>query len=183
MDTKHTDWRPAVFLDRDGVLTEENGYICSLEDLHIFPYTRKCIQEIKKKGYYTIVITNQSGVARGFFTESTLIKMNDYLKKAIGVDAIYYCPHYVEGKVKKYAIECNCRKPKTGMIEMACREFHIDMENSYFVGDRASDIMTGQNMKIRTILLESGYGTENLESHIVPDYICKDLRNVIQIVQ
>lgn len=182
MGEKYVRKKPAVFLDRDGVLTEEKGYVCSLEELRIFPYAKECVQQIKAKGYYVIVITNQSGIARGFFTESMLLKMNDHLKRMIGADKVYYCPHYLTGKVRKYAIDCNCRKPKTGMIKAACKEFNIDIENSFLVGDRASDIMTGQNAGIRTILVESGYGTANLESNVIPDYIVNDLRNVIQIL-
>lgn len=174
--------KPAVFLDRDGVLTEERGYVCSMEELHIFPYAESCIRQIKAKGYWTIVITNQSGIARGFFTEGMLMEMNDYLKRMIGADAIYYCPHHWEGKIKKYAIDCNCRKPKTGMIEKACEEFNIDIENSFLAGDRASDIAAGQNAGIRTILLKSGYGTAGLEGNIIPDYIFSDLREVIQVL-
>jgi D,D-heptose 1,7-bisphosphate phosphatase len=182
MNQHYTKKKPAVFLDRDGVLTEENGYVCSIEEMRIFPYAKDCVRQIKKKGYYTIVITNQSGVARGLFTEEMLIEMNNYLQKKIGVDAIYYCPHYQKGKEEKYTMNCNCRKPKTGMIERACKEFDIDMEKSFFVGDRAGDIMAGRNAGIKTVLLESGYGTERLENNVIPDYIFDDLRKVIQIL-
>ncbi len=182
MNEKHTVRRPAIFLDRDGVLTEEKSYVCSCEEMRIFPYAEECIRKIKEKGYYAIVITNQSGVARGLFTENCLMKMNDYLKQVLNVDAIYYCPHHIEGRVKKYAIVCNCRKPGTGMIERACRDFNIDMEKSFLAGDRASDIKAGKNAGIRTVLLESGYGTAGLESNVVPDYICYDLRDMIKIL-
>lgn len=174
--------KPAVFLDRDGVLTEENGYIKSVENLKLFPYTAECIRQIHEKGYYAIVITNQSGVARGLFTEEELWKMNDYLRKQTNVDAIFYCPHHPEGKIEKYRKLCNCRKPGTGMFEAACREFEIDMQNSYMVGDRASDIAAGQNAGVKTILLESGYGTAGLESAVTPDYIMKDLRDVLAVL-
>ena len=167
--------KPAVFLDRDGVLTEEKSYIASIEELSIFSYTAECIKAIHQKGYYAIVITNQSGVARGLFSEKTLKEMNDFLMQQIGVDAIYYCPHHPEGT-------CQCRKPGTGMLEAACQEFDIDMSKSYMVGDRASDILTGQNAGIKTILLESGYGTARLEQDVTPDYIMKDLRDVLTIL-
>ena len=167
--------KPAVFLDRDGVLTEEKSYIASIEELSIFSYTAECIKAIHQKGYYAIVITNQSGVARGLFSEKTLKEMNDFLMQQIGVDAIYYCPHHPEGA-------CQCRKPGTGMLEAACQEFDIDMSKSYMVGDRASDILTGQNAGIKTILLESGYGTARLEQDVTPDYIMKDLRDVLTIL-
>ncbi len=172
--------KPAVFLDRDGVLTEEKSYIASVESLSVFPYVKECIREMHIKGYLAIVITNQSGVARGLFTETELLQMNEYLMQQTGVDAIYYCPHYEQGSVTQYRKRCNCRKPKTGLIEKACEDFDIDRENSFMVGDRASDIIAGQKMKMKTILLESGYGTEQLEQEVTPDYILDDLRNVIE---
>lgn len=175
-------WRPAVFLDRDGVLSVEDGYISSVENLSIFPYTRECIRQIHNKGYYAIVITNQSGVARGLFTEEILQEMNDYLISQTGIDAVFYCPHHPEGKMKKYRKMCHCRKPRTGMLEAACQRFKINMEKSYMVGDRASDIEAGQKAGVRTILLESGYGTAELEYAIIPDYIFNDLRDVIKIL-
>ncbi len=175
--------KPTVFLDRDGVLTEEKGYIVSVENLNIFPYAKECIRQIHKKGYYAIVLTNQSGVARGLFDEDELLKMNSYLIQKTGVDAVYYCPHHPEGKVEKYKKECQCRKPEIGMLQMACQEFDIDMTNSYMVGDRAGDILAGQKAGVRTILLESGYGTAGLEKEIEPDYIFPDLRDIISVLR
>lgn len=174
--------KPAVFLDRDGVLTEERGYVASIEALRIFPYAAECVRQIHEKGYYAIVITNQSGVARGLFTEEQLLQMNAYLMRQTGVDAVYYCPHHPEGKVEKYRKVCQCRKPGIGMIQKACREFGIDLTGSYMVGDRAGDILAGQNAGVKTVLVESGYGTERLECAVLPDYIVRDLRDVIEIL-
>lgn len=175
--------KPAVFLDRDGVLTEEEGYICRKEDLRIFDYSAECVRKIKEMGYYAIVITNQSGVARGFFSEQALKEMNDLLFHELGVDAIYYCPHYMKGDVKKYAIRCNCRKPKTGLIKQACKDFEIDIKRSFVVGDRATDILLGIDLGIPTVLLESGYGTARLEQDVKADYILQDLRDFLEILE
>ena len=90
--------KAAVFLDRDGVLTEECGYVTSAENLYIFPYAEACVRQIHEKGYYAIVITNQSGVARGLFNEEELLRMNAYLMRQTGVDAVYYCPHHPKEK-------------------------------------------------------------------------------------
>lgn len=174
--------KPAVFLDRDGVLTEERGYIASVENLRIFPFAQTCVRQIHEKGYYAIVITNQSGVARGLFDEEDLLRMNAYLMQQTNVDGVYYCPHHPEGKVEKYRKVCQCRKPGIGMIQEACREFDIDLTDSYMVGDRAGDILAGQNAGVKTILVESGYGTEHLECDVLPDYIRRDLRDVIEIL-
>ena len=174
--------KPAVFLDRDGVLTEEKSYITSMEDLNIFSYVKDCINQIHKKGYYAIVVTNQSAVARGFIREELLWRMNRYLMDETSVDAVYYCPHFEKGIIEKYRQNCNCRKPKTGMIERACREYDIDLTKSYMVGDRAGDIMLGKNVGIKTVLLESGYGSKRLEGKVAPDYILEDLRDFIKIL-
>lgn len=174
--------KPAIFLDRDGVLTEEKSYVCSLEELSIFPYAKECIKRIKEKGYYAIVITNQSGIARGLFTEEILQEINMYLIEEINVDAIYYCPHHTNGKIEKYRKKCNCRKPEVGMLEKAQKDFQIDMEKSYLVGDRASDILTGKKAGLKTILLESGYGTKRLEQNVKADYTFNDLRDIILVL-
>lgn len=174
--------KPAVFLDRDGVLTEEKGYINSVNEMHIFSYVSKCVAKIKEKGYYTIVVTNQSGVARGLFTEDTLCEMNEYLIRMTGVDALYYCPHHPDGRILKYRKNCKCRKPETGLFIQACKDFNIDIMRSYMVGDRAGDILAGQRIGVKTILLESGYGTAGLEKDVSPDFIFSDLREILEIL-
>ena len=171
--------KPAIFLDRDGVLTVEKSYVRNKDELEIFPYAAECVSYMKQKGFYTIVITNQSGVARGFFTEKDLIEMNSFLQEKTGVDYILYCPHYEQGSVRKYAIKCKCRKPQAGMIMQACDIYDIDITKSYMVGDRASDILCGKKAGVQTVLLESGYGSKKLEIQITPDYIYKDLREFI----
>ncbi len=168
--------KPAIFLDRDGVLTVEKGYaISSIEEMEIFPYAQECVRRIREAGYLAIVVTNQSAVAKGLFPIEELLDMNRRLESEAGVDAIYYCPHHPEGKILKYTKVCNCRKPKTGMIDQALRDFDIDMASSYMVGDRACDIILGQNAGIKTVLLDSGYGSERLEEDCSPDFIMKDL--------
>lgn len=184
---EHTEhWmhcRPTVFLDRDGVLVEEKSYIASVEELKLFPYAEDCVRQIHQKGYYAIVVTNQSGIARGLFSEAALQEMNVYLQKMTGVDAVYYCPHHPDGKAGQYRKSCSCRKPGTGLLEQACKDFPIDITRSYMVGDRASDVMAGKKAGIRTVLLESGYGTKRLEADVKPDYILEDLRAVITLLK
>lgn len=182
---KREKLNPAVFLDRDGVLSVEKSYVCSVNELELFPYAEECVRTIHEKGYLAIVVTNQSGVARGYFTEEQLQEMNRYLMQETGVDAVYYCPHYEKGVISKYACQCTCRKPSAGMIRQACRDFDIDtadIEKSYMVGDRAGDILLGQNAGLTTVLLESGYGTKRLEENAAPDYICRDLTDFVKKV-
>lgn len=111
----------AVFLDRDGVLCEDTDYITSFEKLHIYPFAKKAVEQIHKKGYLAIVVTNQSGVARGYLAEEMLQKLNAYLQKETGVDAIYYCPHLPpeQEEIPPYRIHCTCRKPNAWMLQQA----------------------------------------------------------------
>lgn len=170
--------KPAFFLDRDGVLCREEGYITSTEKLHIFDYARDCISKIHKAGYLAVCITNQAAVAKGLLEEEELMRMNEYLKAQTGLDAIYYCPHHPNA-IGRYRLNCNCRKPETGMILRAGEEFGIDLSCSYMIGDRATDILCGQRAGMKTILLESGYGTGRLEQEVTADYVKEDLRQAI----
>lgn len=166
--------QPTIFLDRDGVLCTEKSYVTSVEELEIFPYTKRCIDLFHEKGYLAVCITNQSAVARGLMTEQTLRKMHAYLLQETGLDAVYYCPHHPQG-LGMYRKRCSCRKPGTGLLKQAQEHFKIDMSASYFVGDRAADIICGQRAGLRTVLLESGYGTRRLEQDVTPDAIFYDL--------
>lgn len=149
----------AVFLDRDGVLCKDTDYVTSLEKLEIFDYSKEAVSLIKDKGYLTIIITNQSAVARGMMTESELNIINEYIMRQTGVDAIYYCPHLPpeENEIQPYRINCNCRKPDTGLIEKAISQYKIDVRLSYMVGDRDTDIQTGKKAHLKTVYLESGH--------------------------
>lgn len=169
----------AVFLDRDGVLCVEKSYITSVEDLSIFPYAKYCIELLHQKKFLAICVTNQSAVARGMMTEKVLQELNQHLIEKIGLDAVYYCPHHPNG-IGKYKCKCSCRKPNTGMIERAIKEFEIDRNNSYIVGDRASDIICGQRSGLKTVLVESGYGLIRLEESVKADFVCSDLKEFIE---
>lgn len=171
--------KPAIFLDRDGVLSVEKSYITKVEELEIFPYTAQCIQEFKKLGYYAICISNQSAVGRGMMQMTDLQEINQFLKEQTNIDAIYCCPHYWKGNDPI----CNCRKPQSGLFMQSMREFSIDLKKSYMVGDRATDILAGQNIGVKTILLESGYGSKRLEADVTPDHIFQDLRDVVRILR
>lgn len=170
---------PVIFLDRDGVICRENKVITSPDRIEIFSYVKECISKIKKRGYKVIVITNQSGIARGIFKEEDLIKLNNQLEQELCIDHIYYCPHHVNSTIKKYAIKCKCRKPDIGLIEQACEEYNIDLAKSIMVGDRASDIELGHKIGCTTVLLNSGYGIDGLEYSIVYDYYFEDLRDFV----
>lgn len=163
--------KKAVFLDRDGVLCEDTDYITSFEKLHIYPFAKKAVEQIHKKGYLTIVVTNQSGVARGYLTEEMLQKLNAYLQKETGVDAIYYCPHLPpeQEEIPPYRIHCTCRKPNAGMLQQAAAEHHIDLKSSYMVGDRESDIQTGKAAGTKTVFVKGRKCSEH------PDFVVSNV--------
>lgn len=171
--------KPAVFLDRDGVVTVEKGYVTKIDELEIFPYTAECISKIHEAGYRAIIISNQSGVGRGYMSERTLKEMNQFILKTTGADDIYCCPHWYhpDAELSIYNFECNCRKPKTGMIERAVREHHLTLEHSYFIGDRETDMIVGKRMGLQTVFVRSGYPLEDCRE--VPDFVFEDLSEAV----
>jgi D-glycero-D-manno-heptose 1,7-bisphosphate phosphatase len=157
----------AVFLDRDGVINEEVGYLDSLENLKIISSAYEAIGRINESEMKAVVISNQAGVARGFFTEEfvNIVNLNiqDALnKRGAKIDKFYYCPHHsTEGK-GKYLKDCNCRKPRPGMLLRAAKELNIDLERSYFIGDRFLDMETAKKVGAKGILVKTGYGNDLL---------------------
>lgn len=153
----------AIFLDRDGTINEEMGYINHPDRFVVFPYVSESIRIFNDIGFKVIIVTNQSGVARGYFPESLVIELHKSLQsqmkeKGAKIDAIYYCPHHPEEGKGKYKNDCTCRKPKPGMILKAAKEHNLDLNNSYMVGDRYKDILFAQNMKIKSCFVLTGYG-------------------------
>ena len=155
--------RPAVFFDRDGVLNVDKGYINHKEDFQWIPGAPKAIKKLNDFGYLVFVITNQSGIARGYYPEESVIKLHEYMNEELSminarIDAFYYCPHHTEGKIKEYTIECNCRKPLPGMILQAFEEWEprIDKEKSFAVGDKERDLEAATAAGISSYLFEGG---------------------------
>lgn len=164
--------KKAVFLDRDGVLCEDTDYITSFEKLHIYSYAKEAVEQIHRKGYLAIVITNQSGVARGYLTEEMLFQLNSYLQKETGVDGVYYCPHLPpkQEEIPPYLVHCTCRKPDAGMLLQAAAEYGIDLSASYMVGDRESDIKAGKKAGTRTVFVK-GRECEEESDLVVKDVL------------
>lgn len=176
--------RPAVFLDRDGTINEEVGYIRDLEKLNLIPGAAEAIRGLNALGVPVFLATNQSGVARGYYPESWLGELHGRLTSLLEaegahLDALYYCPHLAEGSVPEFSIDCDCRKPMPGMLQQAAREHDIDLARSFMVGDKATDVEVGQQAGSKTILLTSGYGQRVLDGtyqhKVEPDYICDTL--------
>ncbi len=155
----------AVFLDRDGTLLEEGNYVDRLDRLVFFPYTVDAIRCLNEAGFAVVIVTNQSGVARGMYPESFVAEAHRFIDERLHaggarIDAYYYCPHHPEGTVAALRQECECRKPKPGQLLQAASELDLDLRRSFMVGDRWKDIEAGKAVGARTILVRTGYGRE-----------------------
>ncbi len=155
--------RPAVFLDRDGTLIEERGYLSKLEDIALFADTPAALRRLRDAGFALVVVTNQAGIARGYFDEAFVQKAHRYLgemlaAEGIVIDGYYYCPHHPDGLVPEYSRVCRCRKPAPGMVEHAARDLDLDIDRSFVVGDKWLDVELATNAGARGILVRTGYG-------------------------
>ena len=151
----------AVFFDRDGTLNEDVNYLHKIEDFRWCEGAIDAIRYCNEKGYLVIVVTNQSGVARGYFPEEDVRQLHTWMNRELmeqnaHIDAFYYCPHHPEGTVAEYAKLCACRKPATGLVDAACSSFRIDRARSFLVGDRESDLECAKNAGVRGILYRGG---------------------------
>ena len=154
----------AVFLDRDGTMIEDVGYLDRLQRLKLFPYTVDAMRLLNRAGFKIVVVTSQAGVANGVITEDFVSEAHEEIgrRAAAGgahIDAFYYCPHSPTAVVERYRTECDCRKPKPGMIHNAQRDLSLDLSQSFVVGDRWRDIEMGQAAGVTCVLVETGYGT------------------------
>jgi D-glycero-D-manno-heptose 1,7-bisphosphate phosphatase len=170
MTTGHVQ-RRAVFIDRDGTINEEVGYLDDPARLRLFPFAAEAIRLINRSGLLVIVVTNQSGVARGLFNEEILARIHermraDLLAGGALIDAIYYCPHHPEIGSPTYRRHCQCRKPQAGMLQRAANDFEIDLGRSYLIGDRLLDVATANAAGVIPILVETGDGRREWETAI-----------------
>lgn len=168
----------ACFLDRDGVLIKEVNYLSKPEQISFYSDTFSALRLLQKNGYKIFIITNQSGIARGYFPESTVKLIHNEINKqlqehGLTINGYYYCPHYPESNVKKYSKDCNCRKPKPGLILKAAKEHSIDLTKSFFIGDKPSDLYAAKNAGCFSILVETGYGKEHKQLAINEGFIVK----------
>jgi len=183
--------KAALFLDRDGTVNIEAGYIRELKNLNLIPGAAAVIREFNQHQVPVILATNQAGPARGYYPESWVDQLHERLIGLLKaedafLDAIYYCPHLAEGIVPEYSYACNCRKPGPGMLLQAAKEHDLDLSRSYMIGDKATDIDVGKNAGTKTILLTSGYGQDvldgNYQHRVRPDHIFASLAEAHQKV-
>jgi histidinol-phosphate phosphatase family protein len=176
--------RPAVFLDRDGTINEEASYITRPEQLKLLPGAAAAVRAMREAGYRIVVVTNQPVVARGDCSTADLLRIHDHMEMELSregafLDGIYYCPHHPDkgfaGERAELKMECECRKPRDGMIRRAARELNLDLAASWLIGDRTGDIQAARNCGIRSILLRTGMGGRDQRYAAAPDSILDDL--------
>lgn len=184
----------AVFMDRDGTITDEVGYVNHPSRLKLFDWTIPAIQQLNRAGLKAVVITNQAGVARGYFTEDLVQEVHALLREKLRgagahLDGIYYCPHHPSAGEPPYRQDCRCRKPRPGMLEQAARDLDIELASSYMVGDRYGDVELARRVGARAVFVKSGYGLgeftyQRQTWNQQPDYIAEDLLDAVRwIVQ
>ena len=180
MSAKHA----AVFMDRDGTINEEVGYLSRLDLLKLIPGTPEAIRLINEAGMITVVVTNQSGVARGYFSEDFVEtvhrRINEMLQEqGARIDRFYFCPHHPVYGNGPYKIACSCRKPESGLFLRASEELDIDLARSYVVGDMLKDIDAGKRVGARGVLVRTGYG-QNITQTDKPVYIAEDVLDAVK---
>ena len=161
---------PAVFLDRDGTICEEVGYVNHIDRIRLFPWAAEAIRKLNQADLPVIVVTNQSGVGRGLFTEDLVKQANMKIAVELAaqdarLEAFYYCPHHPNATIEEYRKECRCRKPATGMMEEAARRFGLDLNASYVVGDSYRDARLAFNSGAKSVMVMTGYGKGEYEHH------------------
>lgn len=178
----------AVFLDRDGVINEEVEYASDPKDLHIIHGAPQAIRRLNEKKIPVIVVTNQAGVARGYFSEAHVKVFHDALseelkKEGAHIDRFYYCPHHPTAGRGKYKIVCDCRKPMPGLLHQAAKDLSLNLKNCVMVGDKASDLAAGFTAGCKTILTLTGYGSKEISTwkeSFQPSFVAPDLPGAVK---
>ena len=177
--------RKTVFLDRDGTINVEKNYLYRPEEFEFIPKVPEAIVRLNNAGYQVIVVSNQAGVARGYYSEDDVIKLHQYVNEQLSkykahIDGFYYCPHHPDAGIGKYKMKWHCRKPETGLFEKACEDFDVDIEDSWMIGDNIGDIKAGNNFHLKTILVRTGYGSQlEKEGFLLFEYIADDLYDAV----
>lgn len=178
----------AIILDRDGILIKDNGFIHKIEDIELYPQVIEALQSVDKKTKL-IIITNQAGIAKGIFKEEEYKKVREHIhelfkQKGISITAEYFCPHHPQGTVAPYNKECSCRKPAPGLFQQAIKEHQLNPSKCWTIGDMRRDILAGQRVGMKGILVKTGFGGKGSSGdEVTPNYIAEDLYDAIKFIQ
>lgn len=159
----------AVFLDRDGTINVDKNYLYRIDEFEFLPGAVEALRLLQASGYLLIIITNQSGIARGYFTEDDYVKLTDFMRgelerRGVKLSAVYYCPHLPDGEVPEYRKVCRCRKPETGLFEQAVKDFDIDLSESFAVGDKPRDCAICEKTACRGFLIGGESSSTKVQS-------------------
>jgi D-glycero-D-manno-heptose 1,7-bisphosphate phosphatase len=177
----------AAFIDRDGVINEERGYVHRIEEFALLPGVPEALALLAGAGYKLVVVTNQAGVARGYYDEAAVDRLHAHMKALLAesgvvIDAIYYCPHHPDAAVPAYRAICECRKPADGMLRQAASDLQLDLSASVLVGDKVSDIEAGRAADVAlTVLVESGHAIDEQDKRKA-DRVTRDLYGAACII-
>lgn len=190
--TQPTFPRRAIFIDRDGTLNEEVGYVCSLDEFRLYDFAAESVRLINEAGWLAIVVTSQAGVARGMFSEEFLAEVHNGMtaqlaREGARLDAIYYCPHHPTDGELPYRQVCDCRKPKPGMLHRAAEDFNLDLTECVVIGDRFRDFAMAQAVGGSSVLVLTGYGKDEFEQDRTiwpqqPDCVAENLLEAVRWV-
>ncbi|MDQ3746550.1 MAG: HAD family hydrolase [Acidobacteriota bacterium] len=182
--------RRAVFIDRDGTISEEVGYVNHASRLRVFPFAAEAVRALNERGWLAVLVTNQAGVARGYFKEELIGEVHKLLADELArggarLDAIYYCPHHPSVGEPPYRLDCDCRKPRPGLIRRAAAELGVDLRKSWMVGDRYSDTELARNAGVRAAFVLTGYGRGEYEHQSrawkhQPDLVAQNLLEAVK---
>jgi D-glycero-D-manno-heptose 1,7-bisphosphate phosphatase len=186
--------RPAVFLDRDGVIVRDVDLLVRSDQIELLPGVAGALRRLREARLPVVIVTNQPAVARGLLTEPELAALEARIERQLrdtgaGVDAFYYCPHHPQATLPAYRLACECRKPRPGMLLQAARDLGLDLAASTMIGDRSSDVIAGRRAGCRTILVETGKHTappidspDNPVPSTPPDHVVRDLAAAVEVV-
>jgi D-glycero-D-manno-heptose 1,7-bisphosphate phosphatase len=182
--------RPAIFMDRDGTLSHEVGYVNHLSRFRLYSWTVDAVRLINRSGFLAVVVTNQAGVARGYFPESLVHDVHASLRASLAgggahLDAVYFCPHHPSVGEPPYRLDCDCRKPRPGLLRRAERELDVDLGHSWVIGDRLGDLKLAWSVGARGALVKTGYGLGEWERDVrnheqAPDLVAENLLEAVE---
>ena len=180
--------KKAIFLDRDGTLNIDHGYVHQIDDFEFIEGSIEALKKLQQMGYLLVLVTNQSGIARGYFSEQQFLQLTEWMDwsladRGVDLDGIYYCPHLPDAKIAEFKQDCDCRKPKSGMLLQAIQELNIDPQRSIMIGDKIEDVLAGKGAQIKTNILVRTGKPITTEGEQIADFVLDSIADLPRIAQ